>query len=125
MLDKFAEDLELDPAELRLRHLIPDNSKTVNHLTVTTNGLGECIRKVTEASRFQQERTGSSLGKGFGLGCGSYLSGAGLPIYWNKMPHSGVQIKIDRGGGVTVFCGSTDIGQGSNSVLAGIVAEEL
>ncbi|HIM44309.1 MAG TPA: aldehyde oxidase, partial [Deltaproteobacteria bacterium] len=125
LLDKFAEDLELDPAELRLRHLIPDNSKTVNHLTVTTNGLGECIRKVTEASRFQQQRTGSSLGKGFGLGCGSYLSGAGLPVYWNKMPHSGVQIKIDRGGGVTVFCGSTDIGQGSNSVLAGIVAEEL
>lgn len=125
LLDKFAEDLELDPAELRLRHLIPDNSKTVNHLTVTTNGLGECIRKVTEASRFQQRRTGSSLGKGFGLGCGSYLSGAGLPVYWNKMPHSGVQIKIDRGGGVTVFCGSTDIGQGSNSVLAGIVAEEL
>jgi 4-hydroxybenzoyl-CoA reductase subunit alpha len=125
LLDKFAEDLNLDPAELRLRHLIPDNSLTVNHLTVTTNGLGECIRKVTEASKFKQKRTASISGKGFGLGCGSYLSGAGLPIYWNKMPHSGVQIKIDRGGGVTVFCGSTDIGQGSNSVLAGIVAEEL
>jgi CO/xanthine dehydrogenase Mo-binding subunit len=41
------------------------------------------------------------------------------------MPHSGVQIKLDRGGGVTVFCGSTDIGQGSDSVLAYIVAEEL
>ena len=125
LLDKFAEDLGLDPTELRLRHLMPDNSLTVNHLTVTTNGLGECLRKVTEASVFQQRRNESSPGKGLGLGCGSYLSGAGLPIYWNKMPHSGVQIKIDRGGGVTVFCGSTDIGQGSNSVLAGIVAEEL
>ena len=41
------------------------------------------------------------------------------------MPHSGVQIKVDRGGGVTVFCGSTDIGQGSDSVLAYVVAEEL
>jgi len=41
------------------------------------------------------------------------------------MPHSGVQIKIDRGGGVTVFCGSTDVGQGSDSVLAYVVAEEL
>jgi CO/xanthine dehydrogenase Mo-binding subunit len=41
------------------------------------------------------------------------------------MPHSGVQIKLDRGGGVTVFCGSTDIGQGSDSILAYIVAEEL
>ena len=125
LLDKFAEDLGVDPAELRLKHLMPDNSKTVNHLTVTTNGLGDCIRKVTEASGFAIKRTKSPIGKGFGLGCSSYLSGAGLPIYWNKMPHSGVQIKIDRGGGVTVFCGSADIGQGSDSILAGIVAEEL
>ena len=41
------------------------------------------------------------------------------------MPHSGVQLKLDRSGLVTVFCGSTDIGQGSDSVLAYIVAEVL
>jgi CO/xanthine dehydrogenase Mo-binding subunit len=41
------------------------------------------------------------------------------------MPQSGVQLKLDRGGGVTVFCGSTDIGQGSDSILASIVAEVL
>src|SRR5439155_10681 len=53
------------------------------------------------------------------------ITGAGLPIYWNAMPHSGVQLKCDRGGGVTVFCGSTEIGQGSDSILAMIVAEVL
>src|SRR5271154_7312023 len=41
------------------------------------------------------------------------------------MPHSGVQLKLDRGGGVTVFCGATEIGQGSDDMLAGIVAEVL
>ncbi len=41
------------------------------------------------------------------------------------MPHSGVQLKCDRGGGITVFCGSIDIGQGSDSILAYIVAEVL
>ncbi len=125
LLDKFSEDLGVNPAELRLRHLVPSNSKTVNHLTVTTNGLDECIRKVTLASKFGMKRKNMLPEKGIGLACSSYLSGAGLPIYWNKMPHSGVQIKIDRGGGVTVFCGSVDIGQGSDSILAGIVAEEL
>src|SRR5581483_10530138 len=64
-------------------------------------------------------------GKGVGLACSSYLTGAGLPIYWNAMPHSGVQLKCDRGGGVTVFCGSTEIGQGSDSILAMLVAEVL
>ncbi len=124
-LDKFAEDLGLDPAELRLRHLVPPNSKTANHLTVTTIGLRECIEKVVEASRFHERRPALPPGKGLGLACGSYLSGAGLPVYWNEMPHSAVQIRVDRGGSVTVFCGSIDIGQGSDSVLAYIVAEEL
>lgn len=124
-LDKFAEDLGLSPADLRLNHIHPADSLTVNHLTVTTIGLGACIEKVVEASDFRNRHRQLSAGKGIGLGCGSYLSGAGLPIYWNKMPHSGVQIKIDRGGGVTVFCGSTDIGQGSDSVLAYVAAEEL
>jgi CO/xanthine dehydrogenase Mo-binding subunit len=59
-----------------------------------------------------------------GFAISSYLSGAGTAIYWNDMPHSEVQIKVDRGG-VTVFCGAMDIGQGSDSVLAAIVAEEL
>ncbi len=124
-LDKFAEDLNLDPASLRLRHLVPANSMSVNHLSVTSIGLRECIERVVEASSFTQRRRNLPPGKGLGLACGAYLSGAGLPIYWNEMPHSGVQIKIDRGGGVTVFCGSIDIGQGSDSVLAAIVAEVL
>src|SRR5260370_36893327 len=41
------------------------------------------------------------------------------------MPHAGVQLKCDRSGGVTVFCGSTEIGQGSDSILAYIVAGGL
>jgi CO/xanthine dehydrogenase Mo-binding subunit len=64
-------------------------------------------------------------GHGVGIACSAYLTGAGLPIYWNKMPHSGVQLKLDRGGGVTLFCGATEIGQGSDDVLASIVAEIL
>src|SRR6266496_871702 len=65
------------------------------------------------------------LKRGLGLAASSYICGAGKPIYWNDMPHSAVQIRLDRGGGVTVYCGSTDIGQGSTSVLAYVVAEEL
>src|SRR5256712_13579694 len=41
------------------------------------------------------------------------------------MPHSGVQLKLDRSGGVTAFCGATEIGQGSDDVLVACVAEVL
>src|SRR5207249_11007925 len=64
-------------------------------------------------------------GRGVGLACSSYLSGAGLPINWNDLPHSGVQLKLDRSGGVTAFSGATEIGQGSDDVLVACVAEVL
>ena len=124
-LDKIAEQLGLDPAELRLRHLVPPNSLTANWLRVGTMGLGRCIEKVVQGSGWKDKFKKLPLGKGIGLACSSYITGAGLPIYWNAMPHSGVQLKCDRGGGVTVFCGSTEIGQGSDSILAAIVAEVL
>jgi 4-hydroxybenzoyl-CoA reductase alpha subunit len=124
-LDKIAEDLKLDPVEVRRRHVVEEHSLTVNWLRITSCGLGECIDKVVEASGFREKFRRLPPGRGVGFACSSYISGAGLPIYWNHMPHSGVQIKIDRGGGVAVFCGSTDIGQGSDSILAYIVAEVL
>jgi len=124
-LDKLAEDLGMDPAELRLRHLVPPHTLTANWLRVGSMGLGACIARVVEASGWRERRGRLGPGRGLGLACSSYLSGAGLPIYWNDMPHSGVQLKCDRGGGVTVFCGSTDIGQGSDGILATIVSESL
>jgi 4-hydroxybenzoyl-CoA reductase subunit alpha len=124
-LDKIAEQLGLDPAELRLKHLVPPNSLTANWLRVGSMGLGPCIEKVVRGSEWTRKFKHLPYGKGIGLACSSYITGAGLPIYWNAMPHSGVQLKCDRGGGVTVFCGSTEIGQGSDSILAAIVAEVL
>ena len=130
-LDKIARDLNLDPAQMRRKYVVDDATKTVNHLTITSCGLRECIDEVVAASKWknrghlQIENQKSKIKKGLGLACSSYLSGAGLPIYWNDLPHSGVIVKVDRGGGVAVFCGSTDIGQGSTSLLAYIAAEEF
>jgi len=124
-LDKIAEHLGLDPAEMRRRHLVPPNSVTVNQLRIGTVGLGECLDRVMERSGWKAKYGKLPFGHGIGIAGSAYISGAGLPIYWNAMPHSGVMIKIDRGGGVAVFCGSTDIGQGSDSVLAYVAAEEL
>ena len=124
-LDKFAEELGIDPVEIRRQHLAPANSLTANYLRIGSMGLGQCIDKIVEASDWKNKYRKLPYGKGVGLACSSYLCGAGLPIYWNNMPHSGVQLRLDRQGGVCVMCGSTDIGQGSDSILAYIVAEVL
>lgn len=124
-LDKAAHALGIDPADIRLRHLAEANSVTANWLRVGSMGLGACIEAVVEGSGWRERYGKLPHGRGLGLACGSYLCGAGLPIYWNHMPQSGVQLKLDRSGGVAVFCGETEIGQGSDSVLAGVVAEVL
>jgi len=124
-IDRFCADLGLDPAEWRLRNALKPYSVTANHMYVRTIGLEKCLESVIEKSGYRRKKGKLGPGRGIAIAASSYLTGAGLPIYWNAMPQSGVQLKVDRGGGVTVFCGSTDIGQGSDSVLAYVVAEEL
>ena len=131
-LDKIAEQLNLDPVEIRRNHLVAPNTVTANYLRIGSMGLGKCIDKVAEGSDWKNKFSGWNgnsrklpFGKGIGVACSSYICGAGLPIYWNNMPQSGVQLRLDRQGGVCVMCGSTDIGQGSDSILAYIVAEVL
>jgi 4-hydroxybenzoyl-CoA reductase subunit alpha len=110
---------------LRLRIVEQPDTITANYLTIKTIGLAECIRRVAASSDWTNRHRKLPRGRGVGLACSSYLSGAGLPIYWNDMPHSAVQLKLDRSGGVTAFCGATEIGQGSDDVLAACVAEVL
>jgi 4-hydroxybenzoyl-CoA reductase alpha subunit len=124
-LDKIAEQLGLDPVDIRRNHLAPAYSVTANYLRIGSMGLGQCIDKLVEASGWKEKFGKLPYGRGVGFACSSYICGAGLPIYWNSMPHSGVQLRLDRQGGVCVQCGSIDIGQGSDSILAYIVAEVL
>ncbi len=124
-LDKIAERLAIDPADLRLNIVAPPDSLTANFMRIGTIGLAECIRSVVASSAWTDKHRKLPYGRGVGLACSSYLSGAGLPINWNDLPHTGVQLKLDRSGGVTVFCGATEIGQGSDDVLVATVAEVL
>jgi len=124
-LDKIAVALNRDPADLRLQQILAPQSLTANWMRVTTIALRQCIERVVEGSGWRSKWQKLPFGRGVGLACGAYLCGAGLPIYWNDLPHSGVQLRLDRSGLVTLFCGATDVGQGSNDVLAAITAEVL
>ena len=124
-LDKIAHKLGLDPAQMRLNMVTKADSLTANWLKIGSTGLAECIRQVVERSGWKDKHGKLPEGRGIGIACSAYMCGAGVSIYWNKMPHSGVQLLLDRSGQVTVFCGATEVGQGSDDVLAAIVAEVL
>ena len=124
-LDKVAVDLGIDPIDLRLKNLIEPYTMTVNHMRVTTCGLRECIETVADASGWREKWGKLPHGRGIGFAVGAYMCGAGLPIYFNDMAQSEVHVKVDRGGGVTVYSMAIDIGQGSDHMLVTIVAEVL
>lgn len=124
-LDKIAVDLGIDPIDLRLRNLIEPYSTTVNSLRVTSCGLRECIEQVSAASGWRDRRAALPKGKGLGFAASAYLSGTGTTMWHPDLPHSGAYVQLDRGGAITVFCGSAEIGQGSDHLLAALVAEEI
>ena len=124
-LDKIAATLKIDPAVLRLNIVEQPGALTANYLKIGSIGLAQCINTVTERSGWKDRYGKLPQGQGLGLACSSYLTGAGNSIYWNAMPHTGVQLKLDRSGKVTVFCGATEIGQGSDDVLVATIAEIL
>jgi 4-hydroxybenzoyl-CoA reductase alpha subunit len=124
-IDKICSALGVDPAQWRIDHAVGEDSLTANWLRVSSTGLVRCIEAVVEGSGWKERRGKLSQGRGLGLACSSYLCGAGLPIYWNELPHSGVQLRLDRSGEVVAFCGATEIGQGSDNVLVAIVADVL
>ena len=124
-LDKIAEKLAIDPIELRRRNAAEPNSTTINGMRVTSNGNMECLARVEEASGWKDRRGKLGRGRGLGVASSAYISGTNYPIYPNDMPQSAVQLKVDRSGVVTVFNGASEIGQGTDTLLATISARTL
>ncbi len=124
-LDELAAKLKMDPVEIRRRNLLQPPCVTVNGLRVQSYGLPECIEKVVERSGWNDRKGALPRGRGLGIACSHYVSGAANSIIRSDMPHSTVNIKIDRDGGVVVYTGASEIGQGSDTMTAQIAAEVL
>jgi 4-hydroxybenzoyl-CoA reductase subunit alpha len=124
-LDEISAKIGLDPAEIRRRNLLKPPCITVNGLRVQSYGLPECIDQVVTRSRWKERKDKLGNGRGLGIACSHYVSGAANSIIRSDMPHSTVNIKIDRDGGVVVYTGASEIGQGSDTMTAQIAAEAL
>lgn len=124
-MDEIAIKLNLDPAAVRRVNLLKPPTITVNGLRVLSYGLPECIDQVTTRSGWEERRIRMPRGRGLGMACSHYVSGAANSIIRSDMPHSTVNIKIDRDGGVVVYTGASEIGQGSDTMTAQVVAEVL
>jgi 4-hydroxybenzoyl-CoA reductase alpha subunit len=129
-MEMLAEELGIDPVEMRMRNAI-DNPKpgeiyeTINKVTLKTCGLKQAIKEVTEdpvwRDRDKMPKKEGNISWGVGLSGTSYSGGA------RQMGHQACAaiIRLCEDGTVNLITGATDCGQGSDTVLCMIAAEEL
>ena len=125
LLDEMAAELGLDPFAVRRANLIDAPAVTANDLLVNSYGLPECLDRVEAASGWRERRGRLSPGRGLGMACSHYVSGASKPVHWTGEPHATVHLKLDFDGSVVILTGAPEIGQGSSTVLVQCVTEVL
>ncbi len=126
LIDITAGKLGIDPIDMRLKNIMVTGDMTVNELDMSSLGMKECIEAIRAGSGWNNKKGKLPKGKGIGMACGFFVSGAGYPIYRSDTYHSTVVIKLSEDGGVAnVMTGSAEIGQGSDTTMAMIAAETL
>ncbi len=126
-MERIAKEIGLSPLELWLKNARRPGETSLMGAKVMSCGLSECIEKVAERIGFQARRPGKVKSpktprRGIGLASAAYVSGSKL---FFEHDASSAMIKLEEDGSVCLLTGASDIGQGSNTVLAQLVAEEL
>ena len=143
LLTMIAEDLGIDPVEIRRRNAMTPNTKTVNEMDVGSCEFRATLDAVERKSDWKEKYGKLPKGKGIGVGSGGFVSGAGYCIYRGQVqlshekprepfqkksifPHANAIVKISEDGMAAVLLiGAAEIGQGSDTVLTQMCAESL
>ena len=126
LLSMIADDIGMDHIDIRLKNAMEPETRTCNDLEIHSCELKACLETVRKKSGWDKKKGKLPKGRGIGIGCGGFVSGAGYPIYRSKFPHSNAIIKVQEDGSKAVlFVGDADIGQGSDTVLAQAAAEAM
>lgn len=125
LMDELAEMMGISPYELKLKNAIVSGHTCINNMFVPHAEFKKCLETAVTKSGFLEKHGKLPYGKGIGMAGGYYITGTAYTLYQNYKPHTTVMIKVDTEGGVTLFCAAAEIGQGCNTVMAQMVAEEL
>lgn len=112
-LDIIARELGIDPLEIRMRNALDPGDKTVGGQNLFSVGIKECLKAVKEGMDWESPK---SKNRGRGVACVHQLS---------AVMSSAAYVRINQDGTAHVAVGAADIGQGSDTTLAQIAAEEL
>jgi len=113
-MDILAKEIGMDPVEFRLKNALEEGDVSATGQILHSVGIKECIRQATQAIGWRKK-----TGKYHGQGMGTLYKMTQTPS------SSAAFVKLSEDGSVEVLSSTVDMGQGSNTVLAQIAAEEL
>lgn len=125
MLDELAGMVGISPYEIRMRNAVESGYTTKSNVYVPHSEFKKCLQTAVVKSGYLEKHGKLPFGRGIGLAGGYYISGTAYTLYMSYKPHSSAMIRVDTEAGVTLYCGATDIGQGSDTVMAQMAAEAL
>lgn len=121
-MDMIAEELGLDPVEFRLKNAIQQGDlHPLNGKLIASCGLSECIKKATESAKWTGKRASAISSQGIGMACTTGYTA----VHISKLSSSAAFIKFNEDGRANLLTGAIENGQGTETMLAQIAAEEL
>src|SRR2546426_5725862 len=130
VIDVAAHELGIDPIELRRRNLIPSSAMPFKTGLLFTYDCGDFARgmemalKLADRSGFEKRRVEArQRGKLRGLGIANPIEVAGGP--YTAMNPDTAELRVNPDGSVSLFTGSTSMGQGNETAFAQIVCDRL
>jgi CO/xanthine dehydrogenase Mo-binding subunit len=120
MLDMIAEELKMDPIDLRLKNANIPNEVTANAVKITSCGLKECLTRARDKSEWTTKKAHKQKYRGIGVAAMIYTGGGSIGSGFN---YSGATLQMNADGTFHLLMGALDIGQGSNTVLTQMAAE--
>ena len=124
-MNMAAEALGIDPIELRIKNAQVTGDKIPDVATISSCGFIEALEKVAEMSGWKEKRKNLKKGCGIGIGCYSFISGGVFNWFNTQYPFSAAEVKVFSDGTAHLMTMAADIGQGCDTVLKQILAEEL
>lgn len=122
-MDMLARGIGMDPVEFRLKNATDPDTMTVNKLIISSNGLKECIKQAASASDWKNKyNKRQDAARGIGIAIAADVMGSKM---YKAHESAGSIIKVEEDGSVYLFTGAADTGQGSDTALAQIAAQEL
>lgn len=143
LLTMMADEMGIDPIEIRRRNAMDPNTRTVNDLDIHSCEFRATLDAVQKKSGWIEKYGKLPKGRGIGIGCGGFVSGAGYAIYRGQVqmshekgpehfqkksifPHANAIVRVTEDGMAAILMiGVAEIGQGAETVMAQMCAEAL